>query len=121
MVTGVSSWEKGFLPKRAPPQETASDIIPLVFLGAGVLLIAVGVVGFALSRRKKKKKGGHGANEDMLEALAQKDAIKPLPEEIVLNETREQGLKRQIKDFASGNSEIVAQLFAHRLREDDDE
>jgi flagellar biosynthesis/type III secretory pathway M-ring protein FliF/YscJ len=39
---------------------------------------------------------------------------------IVLNETREQGLKRQIKDFSTTNPEIIAQLIRTWLKEEND-
>jgi flagellar M-ring protein FliF len=42
-----------------------------------------------------------------------------MPGEIVLNETREQALKRQIKEFSSGNPETVAQLLRVWMKEDD--
>ena len=43
---------------------------------------------------------------------------RPIPDEIVLNETREQNLKRQVKEFASSNPEIVAQLLRAWMKED---
>ena len=43
---------------------------------------------------------------------------KPIPGEIVLSETREQVLKRQVKEFTAANPEIVAQLLRSWMKEE---
>jgi len=45
--------------------------------------------------------------------------IENMPEEIVLTETREQALKRQIKEFSARNPEMVANLLRIWIREDE--
>jgi flagellar biosynthesis/type III secretory pathway M-ring protein FliF/YscJ len=42
-----------------------------------------------------------------------------MPEEIILTETREQALKRQIKEFSANNPEMVAQLLRIWIKEDE--
>ena len=41
-----------------------------------------------------------------------------IPDEIVLSETREQGLKRQVREFTAGNPEVVATLIRGWMKED---
>lgn len=45
--------------------------------------------------------------------------IENMPEEIVLTETREQALKRQIKEFSARNPEMVANLLRIWIKEDE--
>lgn len=51
------------------------------------------------------------------EAAKQAEQQQNLPGGIVLNETREQVLKKQIKEFTSTNPEIVAQLLRAWMKE----
>ncbi len=48
-----------------------------------------------------------------------KARIENMPEEIILTETREQALKRQIKEFSANNPEMVAQLLRIWIKEDE--
>jgi flagellar biosynthesis/type III secretory pathway M-ring protein FliF/YscJ len=45
----------------------------------------------------------------------------PAPGGIVFNETREQGLKKQIKELSSSNPDIVAQLLRTWIKEGEDD
>ena len=90
-----------------------------------VLIIAV-VLLILLKKRKKHKKGKKGKHDELdeehiglEEALTAVPDTRPIPGQIVLNETREQALKRQIKEFAAGNPDIVAQLLRTWIKEDD--
>jgi flagellar M-ring protein FliF len=86
--------------------------------GAALLLIIILIVLILIikHRRKKKKELEMKKKREQLE----KEAVTKLnmPGEIVLNETREQALKKQIKEFSTGNPEIVAQLLRAWMRED---
>lgn len=122
---------------------TIFGIDPL-YLGGGAAA-ALGVIVFLAIKMKKKRqkqqmpedeegvfserklsgrKGLKGLQPALvtegapLEAMVQEK--KPLVDEIVLNETREQSLKKQIKDFAAANPDIVAQLIRTWLKEDED-
>ena len=74
--------------------------------------------------RKKRAPVRHGAtpvaadDEDEEEESPKPREKKSLPGEIVLNETREQVLKRQVKEFSSANPEIVAQLLRSWMKEE---
>jgi len=85
----------------------------LAAIGAAVLIVIL--VAVLLIRRKQKK-----APEESVFANTPLDSKNQLIEEIVLSETREQNLKKQIKDFASSSPDVVAQLIRTWLKEDED-
>jgi flagellar M-ring protein FliF len=60
-----------------------------------------------------------GAEEMINKPKPKKIKFENMPEEIVLTETREQALKRQIKEFSANNPEMVAQLLRIWIKEDD--
>lgn len=99
---------------------TNDMIIYLSAAGAGLLLVII-VLLFILGRRKGKKGKDVEADDDFLEGLSGVKPKKPImTEEIVLNETRGQSIKKQIKDFSSSSPDIVAQLIRTWLKEDED-
>ncbi len=123
-----------FTPKEPPalPQQTSNlDGLIIAIAGFFVLLLALAVY-FTLRAGRKKKgnmqhaqqgKGQQGQQRQPgrrpnQEAAAQADKT-DVPGEIVLTETREQGIKRQVKEFASVNPEIVAQLLRTWMKEDE--
>jgi len=119
--------------------------INIMYLG-GAGVVAIALVLFLLLKMKKKRKKQHEEpaeegvfSERTLPARKGFKGIKqpvpvttgapvaaimqekkPLVDEIVLSETREQSLKKQIKEFASGNPDIVAQLIRTWLKEDEE-
>jgi flagellar biosynthesis/type III secretory pathway M-ring protein FliF/YscJ len=91
----------------------------LIIVGAAVLgvIIIIVVVAIIISNAKNKKRKRRLAEvEKELREQAEKKAM---PSEIVLNETREQALKRQIKEFTAQNAETVAQLLRVWIKEDE--
>lgn len=133
-------------PLYAEPGQVNSITPPLpnimLYAGAGlgglILLLIVLLMLRRRSRNKKKdktttlkeakgQKGKNGAGEPKVlltsepgeeaEASAPQPR-EPIPSEIVLNETREQGLKRLVKEFAAQNPEIVAQLLRSWMKEE---
>lgn len=91
----------------------------LIIIGAAVLgvIIIIVVVAIIISNAKNKKRKRRLAEvEKELREQAEKKAM---PSEIVLNETREQALKRQIKEFTAQNAETVAQLLRVWIKEDE--
>ena len=102
----------------------------LLYGGAGLgVLILLLIVLLIIRRGRNKKTAGKKAparagdvpeEADEEEELPQQQPRdkRPLPGEIVLNETREQALKRQVKEFTSANPEIVAQLIRSWMREE---
>lgn len=124
--------------------ETPSPVplnLPLL-AGAGaaaVLLLVLGILLIRSGRRRKQKQEEEEPEIHEEELLPEEEVEVPeqppelniqindsmpdddMPKEIVLNETREQVYKRQIRDFSSNNPEIVAQLIRTWLREEDNE
>lgn len=95
-------------------------------IGIAIAIIALLLCLILFLRKKKKKttKGDIAAvgefwNQKTEELKNEQDTL-PLPQEIILNETREQNLKRQIKDFSSNNPDIVAQLIRTWIKEDEE-
>ncbi|NLN81185.1 MAG: flagellar M-ring protein FliF [Clostridiales bacterium] len=85
---------------------------------AAVILIPIILIVILSLRRKKKYVGGIEYSEVSAHpGLQQNDEIPS----IVLNETREQGLKRQIREFSKTNPDIVAQLIRTWLKEENDD
>jgi flagellar M-ring protein FliF len=124
-----------FTPKEPPalPQEQASGMNGLLLAIAGGFALLLALAAFFTLRagRKKKKnrqhvplaKGQQGQRQQpgkrTGQEAAQQDEKQEVPGEIVLTETREQGIKRQVKEFASANPEIVAQLLRTWMKEDE--
>jgi flagellar M-ring protein FliF len=97
----------------------------IIISGAGLALIILIILLSLLSRRrlKKKLKRSFEKEKEVLSTIATnekaKDKVTEMPGEIVLNETREQALKRQIKEFCGQNAETVAQLLRVWIKEED--
>jgi len=110
----------------------------LLYGGAGLGVLILLLVALMLLRRRRGKRSaakpaaapklamegapaeGAGAAE-AAEAPAPLPAArekKPIPGEIVLSETREQALIRQVKEFSAVNPEIVAQLLRAWMKEE---
>ncbi len=111
------------------PVSLPAEILLYGGAGLGLLILLLIILLIIRSGRKKRapaKKGtkagaaGAASEEDEEEELPQQQARdrRPLPSEIVLNETREQVLKRQVKEFTAGNPEIVAQLIRSWMKEE---
>jgi flagellar biosynthesis/type III secretory pathway M-ring protein FliF/YscJ len=106
------------------------DSLIIAIAGGFALLLALAVF-FTLRAGRKKKRNMHGAQQIKGQQQRQQPGRRPnkeaaqqgekpeVPGEIVLTETREQGIKRQVKEFASTNPEIVAQLLRTWMKEDD--
>ena len=99
---------------------TRQQILIAASIGAAVLLIAILLIVLAARRRKKAAGTEEEERPDLEEMLSGTASSASVPG-IVLSETREQGLKRQIKDFASGSPEIVAQMIRTWLKEDEED
>ncbi|MFA7099384.1 MAG: flagellar M-ring protein FliF C-terminal domain-containing protein, partial [Eubacteriales bacterium] len=116
-------------PVITPEKKSFFDLINLS--KQEVIIIAASLVFFILtlifvicliSRKKRKKRFEEFEKIKRIEeesALSERANKKDLPGEIVLNETREQALKRQIKEFTSGNPETVAQLLRVWIKEEE--
>jgi len=101
----------------------------IIIIVSIIVFIALIIIAFKfiLKHKKKKKLKKILINEMLVqkqavdngEATPKKQRPENMPGEIVLNETREQALKRQIKEFSSGNPETVAQLLRVWIKEDE--
>lgn len=105
----------------ASPEELPFGIKPLYLMigGGGLFLIIILFVSILLIRKKKRSRDNEVPY--LQEALETKNKKQQLfHEEIVLTETREQNLRKQIKEFSSGSPDIVAQLIRTWIKEDED-
>jgi flagellar M-ring protein FliF len=92
----------------------------IVILSGSVLTLLVLIVAIILAiRQSRKKKLEKKLAEEKAKMAEKKLDAEKMPGEIVLNETREQALKRQIKEFAAANAETVAQLLRVWIKEDE--
>lgn len=105
------------------------DVLIYGGVGLGVLILLL-IVLLILRNKARKRRGPAGSAaigaDDLAEGeeeegeggAARPSKKAPVPGEIVLSETREQGLKRQVREFAAANPEIVAQLLRSWMKED---
>lgn len=120
----------------------------LMYIGIGMLSLIIGLIVLVILLLKRKKKSRMmnrqqaqyqqpNANRPQQPQRPQQAMQRPqqpqnreedrpqgehmaqTPGEIVLSETREMGLKRQVKEFAAVNPETVAQLIRTWMKEDD--
>jgi flagellar basal-body M-ring protein/flagellar hook-basal body protein (fliF) len=89
----------------------------IIISGSSFVLLMLILTAFLISRHRKKKKIKLVKEAEKARELATDKG--KMPGEIVLNETREQALKRQIKEFSSANAETVAQLLRVWIKEDE--
>jgi flagellar M-ring protein FliF len=114
---------------------TALSTEVLIYGGAGLGGLILLLIVLLLIRRRKKKRApvkptvesgqavegepGEEMNEEIDKPQpSSRESKRPVPGEIVLSETREQVLKRQVKEFTSANPEIVAQLLRAWMKEE---
>ncbi len=122
-----------FTPKQAPifPQEPAVKMDGLI-IGVAVTFVLLLLLAVYLTLRSgRKRKAALQSAQRLKQQQRQQQAGRPgqeaaqqsekqdAPGEIVLTETREQGIKRQVKEFATANPEVVAQLLRTWMKEDD--
>ncbi|HHV50854.1 MAG TPA: flagellar basal-body MS-ring/collar protein FliF [Candidatus Avimonas sp.] len=87
-------------------------------IAAVIVSIFAFILVMVLLKKKKKAKPAFEYKE-VKNALTQLAQTEEVPA-IVLSETREQGLKRQIREFSESNPQIVAQLIKTWLKEEDE-
>ncbi len=111
-----------------PLDETPGGILEnkvfIFSMSAAAMLLLIGLIVVFLINRKLKKRRNH---EEVLEIGEQMNIT--IPQEKLPNmtedlknvpESKEQVLKKEIKEFSSNNPEIVAQLLRTWLKGDDD-
>lgn len=105
----------------------ASNAIPpirelLIYggIGLGVLAILIFIISILLGRRKKKKGQKNPKDINSEVAVTDKYSWTDIHEELKVQETPEQAIKKQLKEFTATNPEIAAQLIRTWLKGDDD-
>ena len=95
-----------------------------ILIYGGIALAVLAILIFILSmmlRKRRKKKEALLAAEAAAEAAATNDySWADIQDEIKVQETQEQVIKKQLKDFTTANPEIVAQLIRTWLKGDDE-
>ncbi len=130
-------------PDLSVPQEPAFKVDEVVIIAAAVLVLMLLVAVFFMLRIGRRRNGakrpggapqpGQKRGAQPQQGGQQRGQRQPgrpqggqvdepedvAPGEIVLTETRGQGFKRQVREFATANPEIVAQLLRTWMKEDD--
>lgn len=96
------------------------DILIYGGIAVGALAILVFIISLIVSRRKKKK--GLEAQDEISKEAAITDGFSwsDIQDEIKVQETPEQVIKKQLKEFTTANPEIAAQLIRTWIKGDDD-
>ena len=94
----------------------------LIILASAASVILLIFIIFAKRMNKKRSIKRVQMEDEAAEIMGknQKATDWEIPGEIILNETRQKGLKRQIKDFSSVNPDIAAQLLRTWIKEGDE-
>lgn len=96
------------------------DIFIYGGIAVGVIAILVFIISLILSIRKKKKKGLEFSDKVSGEAaITDSFSWTDIQEEIKVQETPEQVIKKQLKEFTTANPEIAAQLIRTWIKGDD--
>lgn len=106
------------------PLQAVPNITRQLLIYGGIALGVIAILIFILSiviRRKNKKKKGQANNIDLSESKDARDSSwKDIHDEIKLQDTKEQVIKKQLKEFTSSNPEIAAQLIRTWIKGDED-
>lgn len=106
------------------PLEETSNIARQILIYGGIALAVIAILSFIISiiirkRRKKKAAEAEGANKN-----EGKDpnnySLQDVQEEIKVQETKEQVIKKQLQEFTRSNPEIAAQLIRTWIKGDDE-
>lgn len=96
------------------------DILIYGGIALAVLAILIFVISMMLRKRKKKKEALLATEAAAAEAAATDYSWADIQDEIKVQETQEQVIKKQLKDFTNANPEIAAQLIRTWLKGDDE-
>ena len=96
------------------------DILIYGGIAVGAIAILAFIISLVLSRRKKKKE--LEAQNEVSEEAAVTDGFSwsDIQDEIKVQETPEQVIKKQLKEFTTANPEIAAQLIRTWIKGEDD-
>lgn len=112
------------IPVTAEPNASNALQLRDILIYGGIALAVLAVLIFVISmilRKRKKKKAAEALLSASAEAAATKDfSWADIQDEIKVQETPEQVIKKQLKDFTTANPEIAAQLLRTWLKGEDD-
>lgn len=103
----------------APPVNLR-DILIYGGIALAAIAIIVFIISIILSKRKKKKNLESPKTANTEAATTDDFSWADIQDEIKVQETPEQAIKKQLKEFTNTNPEIVAQLLRTWLKGDDD-
>ena len=91
----------------------------LIYGGAALALIVIIILIIVIIVNKRKKKKGLNVKEAAITSGGSEYSWTEIQEGIKVQETQEQAIKKQLKDFTKTNPEIVSQLIRTWLKGDD--
>ena len=116
-------YEQDALPATTVPSEVVPNMTRQILIYGGIALGVLAILIFIISiifRKKRKKKSEQTeqqvANEGNNDELSWQD----IHDEIKLQDTKEQVIKKQLKEFTNSNPEIAAQLIRTWMKGDDE-
>lgn len=94
------------------------DILIYGGIALAVLALLIFIISMILGKRKKKKNSKNSTNSEA--AVTGEFSWADIKDEIKVQETQEQVIQKQLKDFATQNPEIASQLIRTWLKGDDE-
>jgi len=106
------------------PLEATSNIMGKLLIYGGIALGVLAILIFIISviiKKRRKKKLGEAFETAITDDKDSKDfSWQDVQDDIKLQETKEQVIKKQLKEFTSKNPEIAAQLIRTWIKGDDE-
>lgn len=102
-------------------QETGIQLRDILIYG-GIALAVIAILIFIISMilRKRRKKKAEQASANAEAAITEDFTWADIQDEIKVQETQEQVIKKQLKEFTASNPEIAAQLIRTWLKGEDE-
>ncbi len=111
------------LPVDNPNVQDPGILLRDILIYGGIALAVIAVLAFIISmilRKRKKKKELEKAAADSETAVTDDFSWGDIQDEIKIQETQEQVIKKQLQEFTSANPEIAAQLIRTWLKGEDE-
>lgn len=105
------------------PLEVVPNVTRQMLIYGGIALGVLAVLIFVISiilRKNKKKKLSQNEQQESEEKDKNDFSLQDIQDEIKLQDTKEQVIKKQLKDFTNANPEIAAQLIRTWIKGDDE-
>lgn len=112
------------IPVITNPDASNAVLLSDILIYGGIALATIAILIFVISliiRKNGKKKAKNNPKSVIAEMAPTSDfSWSDIQDEIKVQETQEQVIKKQLKDFTTANPEIAAQLIRTWLKGDDD-